>query len=159
RAAFYQASGAYGFRDQLQDTLAMLLHDPSLARSQILSAAGRQFREGDVQHWWLPGSGAGVRTTISDDIVWLAHATHHYVKTTGDDAILDENVGFIEGPVLGEGVHDAFFKPTPSGESAPLYEHCARGLGLAIARTGANGLPLILGGDWNDGMNRVGEKG
>ncbi len=159
RAAFYQASGAYGFRDQLQDTLAMLLHDPSLARSQILNAAGRQFADGDVQHWWLPESGAGVRTTISDDVVWLAHATHHYVKTTGDDAILDENMDFIEGPALGEGAHDAFFTPEPSDESATLYEHCARALGLAMMRTGANGLPLILGGDWNDGMNRVGEKG
>ncbi|HRO61304.1 MAG TPA: protein ndvB, partial [Burkholderiaceae bacterium] len=159
RAAFYQASGAYGFRDQLQDTLALLLHDSSLARSQILVAASRQFSEGDVQHWWLPGSGAGVRTTISDDVVWLAHAAHHYVKTTGDCAILDEEVGFIEGPVVADGEHDAFFTPDPSRESASLYEHCARALDLATHRTGSNGLPLILGGDWNDGMNRVGERG
>ena len=159
RAAFYQASGAYGFRDQLQDTLALLLHDASLARAQILNAAGRQFREGDVQHWWLPRSGAGVRTMISDDVVWLAHGTHRYVSVTGDAAILDENLPFLEGEMLQEGQHDAFFTPQTSKETASLYEHCARALDLAIRRTGPHGLPLILGGDWNDGMNRVGEKG
>ena len=159
RAAFYQASGAYGFRDQLQDTLALIGHDASLARAQILNAAGRQFAQGDVQHWWLPRSGAGVRTIITDDVVWLGYAAHHYVKTTGDRAILDEPVRFIDGPALKEGEHDAFFVPEPGAETASLYEHCARALDLAVARTGQNGLPLILGGDWNDGMNRVGEKG
>ncbi len=159
RAAFYQASGAYGFRDQLQDTLALIGHDPSLARAQILNAAGRQFPEGDVQHWWLPRSGAGVRTMISDDVVWLGYAAHHYVRTTGDRAILDEPVSFIEGPALVPGEHDAFFTPENSRQTAPLYEHCARALDLAMRRTGENGLPLILGGDWNDGMNRVGEAG
>ncbi|MCO5147554.1 MAG: protein ndvB [Aquamicrobium sp.] len=159
RAAFYQASGAYGFRDQLQDTLALIGHDPSLARAQILNAAGRQFAEGDVQHWWLPRTGAGVRTMITDDVVWLGYAAHHYVRTTGDRAILDVSLPFIEGPELKEGEHDAFFTPETSGETVPLYEHCARALDLAVRRTGANGLPLILGGDWNDGMNRVGEKG
>ncbi|MCO6390187.1 protein ndvB [Aliihoeflea aestuarii] len=159
RAAFYQASGAYGFRDQLQDTLALLLQDSSLARAQILNAAGRQFREGDVQHWWLPLSGAGVRTMISDDVVWLAHGTHRYVSVTGDEAILDESLPFLEGAALEEGQHDAFYTPQVSSESASLFEHCARALDLAIRRTGPNGLPLILGGDWNDGMNRVGEQG
>ncbi len=159
RSAFYQASGAFGFRDQLQDTLALLLHDPSLARAQILNAAGRQFVEGDVQHWWLPGTGAGVRTMISDDVVWLAHAAHRYVGVTGDAAILDEAVPFIEGPALAEGAHDAFFTPERSRETASLFEHCARALDLAIDRTGPHDLPLILGGDWNDGMNRVGEEG
>ena len=159
RAAFYQASGAYGFRDQLQDTLALIGHDPALARAQILNAAGRQFPEGDVQHWWLPRSGAGVRTIISDDVIWLGYAAHHYVRTTGDRAILDEQVRFVEGPALKEGEHDAFFTPETTRETAPLYEHCVRALDLAIRRTGENGLPLILGGDWNDGMNRVGEKG
>jgi cyclic beta-1,2-glucan synthetase len=159
RSAFYQASGAFGFRDQLQDTLALLLHDPSLARAQILNAASRQFAEGDVQHWWLPGTGAGVRTIISDDVVWLAYGTFHYVTTTGDRAVLDEQIRFIEGPALGEGEHDAFYTPEQSREGATLYEHCARALDLAVKRTGANGLPLILGGDWNDGMNRVGEQG
>jgi cyclic beta-1,2-glucan synthetase len=159
RSAFYQASGAYGFRDQLQDTLSLMLHDPSLARAQILNAAGRQFPQGDVQHWWLPGDGTGVRTMISDDVVWLAHATAHYVRVTGDAAILDESLCFIEGRALEEGEHDAFFTPERSAEKAALYEHCARALDLAVSRTSADGLPLILGGDWNDGMNRVGEKG
>ena len=159
RSAFYQASGAFGFRDQLQDTAALLLHDPSLARHQILEAAGRQFPEGDVQHWWLPATGAGVRTTISDDVVWLAHVTALYVGTTGETGLLDEAVPFLHGKVLDEGEHDAFFQPDRGGETAPLYDHCALALDLAIARTGPHGLPLMLGGDWNDGMNRVGEGG
>jgi cyclic beta-1,2-glucan synthetase len=159
RSAFYQASGAFGFRDQLQDTLAFLIHDPSLARAQILNAASRQFPEGDVQHWWLPRTGAGVRTMISDDVVWLAHAAAHFVKVTGDATVLDENVPFITGAALEPGQHDAFYTPQVSGEHASIYEHCSRALDLAIARTGVNGLPLFLGGDWNDGMNRVGEGG
>lgn len=159
RSAFYQASGAFGFRDQLQDTSALILHDPALCRSQILNAAGRQFPEGDVQHWWLPASGAGVRTIITDDVVWLGHITERYVRLTGDQAILDEPVPFITGPALEPGQHDLFLTPEPSGEVAPLYEHCARALDLAMARTGPHGLPLIGGGDWNDGMNRVGEGG
>ena len=156
RSAFYQASGAFGFRDQLQDTLALLAHDPSLAREQILNAARRQFPEGDVQHWWLPRTGAGVRTMISDDVVWLAHAVSRYILVTGDKAILKEALPFIEGKPLAEGEHDSFFEPQVSKTSVPLYEHCARALDLAIQRTGVDGLPLILGGDWNDGMNRVG---
>ena len=159
RAGFYQASGAYGFRDQLQDTLSLLLHDPSLARAQILNAASRQFGEGDVQHWWLPTSGAGVRTTISDDVVWLAYAAHRYVEVTGDGALLDAEIPFIEGAAVEPGKHDAFYTPQVSHETATLYEHCARALDLAVSRTGPHGLPLVLGGDWNDGMNRVGEGG
>ncbi|MBS3649526.1 DUF3131 domain-containing protein [Pseudaminobacter sp. 19-2017] len=159
RSAFYQASGAFGFRDQLQDTLAFLIHDPSLAREQILNAASRQFVEGDVQHWWLPRTGAGVRTMISDDVVWLAHGTAHYVEVTGDHSILDRKVPFITGPQLQPGEHDSFFTPEPTRETDTLYEHCALALQLAIKRSSANGLPLILGGDWNDGMNRVGEEG
>ena len=159
RTAFYQASGAFGFRDQLQDTSALILQDPSLCRRQILNAAARQFPEGDVQHWWLPRTGAGVRTMISDDVVWLGHITALYVRATGDAAILDEPVPFISGPELEPGEHDRFYQPQPSGEVSALYDHCARALDLAMARTGANGLPLILGGDWNDGMNRVGEQG
>ena len=116
RSAFYQASGAFGFRDQLQDTLALLSHDPQLARDQILNAARRQFPEGDVQHWWLPRTEAGVRTMISDDVVWLAHATAHYLLVTGDTAILREQLPFIEGPPLEEGEHDAFFTPEISRE-------------------------------------------
>ncbi|MCV0393911.1 MAG: protein ndvB [Rhizobiaceae bacterium] len=159
RSAFYQASGAFGFRDQLQDTLALLLHDPSLARAQILNAASRQFREGDVQHWWLPRTGAGVRTMISDDVVWLGHGLAHYLGVTGDDAILDEKVPFLEGEALREGEHDSFFTPELSKETATVWEHAARALDLVVRRTGENGLPLILGGDWNDGMNAVGEEG
>ena len=159
RSAFYQASGAFGFRDQLQDTLALLMHDPELARAQILNAASRQFPEGDVQHWWLPRTGAGVRTMISDDVVWLGYAVAHFVAVTGDVSILDEEVPFLTGPALKPGEHDAFFTPEPMREAVPVYEHAARGLDLAIARTAESGLPLILGGDWNDGMNRVGEGG
>lgn len=159
RAGFYQASGAYGFRDQLQDTLAFLASDPKLARTQILAAASRQFIEGDVQHWWLPSSGAGVRTMISDDVVWLAHAIDQYIAVTGDPSFLKEEVPFLEGPQLASGQHDAFFPPVISSQSADLYEHAARALDLAVARTGDHGLPLILGGDWNDGMNRVGMAG
>ncbi len=159
RSAFYQASGAFGFRDQLQDTLALMLHAPELARGQILNAAGRQFIEGDVQHWWLPRTGAGVRTIIADDVVWLAYAANRYVEVTGDRAILGENIPFIEGRKLEAHEHDAFYQPETSSEVASLYEHCARGLDLAIRRTGKSGLPLFLGGDWNDGMNRVGEGG
>ncbi|MBW3097401.1 GH36-type glycosyl hydrolase domain-containing protein [Pseudohoeflea coraliihabitans] len=159
RSAFYQASGAYGFRDQLQDTSALLLQDPGLARAQILNAAGRQFPEGDFQHWWLPRSGAGVRTMISDDVVWLPHMVARYLRFTGDQALLDEAIPFIEGRELAEGEHDAFYQPDVSATSVSLFEHCVRALNLAIARTGPNGLPLILGGDWNDGMNRVGEEG
>lgn len=159
RSAFYQASGAYGFRDQLQDTSALILHDPSLARRQIVNAAGRQFAEGDVQHWWLPATGAGVRTSISDDVVWLAHSAARYVRLTGDEAILEEPIAYLVGTVLQADQHDAFFTPDIAPLAEPLYDHCARALNLAIARTGPNGLPLMLGGDWNDGMNRVGEAG
>ncbi|MBD9593298.1 MULTISPECIES: cyclic beta-(1,2)-glucan synthase [Ensifer] len=159
RSAFYQASGAFGFRDQLQDTLAFLIHRPELARAQILNAASRQFTEGDVQHWWLPGTGAGVRTMISDDVVWLAHAVTRYCTVTGTSDLLAEKLAFITGPALEAGQHDAFYKPEISEEVGDVYEHCARALDLAIKRTGENGLPLFLAGDWNDGMNRVGEKG
>ncbi len=159
RTAFYQASGAFGFRDQLQDTLSLMLHDPSLARAQILNAAGRQFPEGDVQHWWLPETGAGVRTMISDDVVWLSYGITQYIDTTGDAAILNEVEPFLNGPALDPGEHDRFFQPETSEETATIFEHAARALDLAIDRTGERGLALILGGDWNDGMNRVGEGG
>ena len=159
RSAFYQASGAFGFRDQLQDTLSLMLHDPTLARAQILTAASRQFSEGDVQHWWLPETGAGVRTMISDDVVWLSYGITQYVETTGDAAILDEEVAFLTGPALEPGEHDRYFQPETSAKTATLFEHAARALDLAIDRTGERGLALMLGGDWNDGMNRVGEDG
>jgi cyclic beta-1,2-glucan synthetase len=158
RAAFYQASGAYGFRDQLQDAMALGIARPSLLRAQILRAASRQFPEGDVQHWWLPHNGIGVRTHISDDRVWLAYVTAHYVTLTGDRAILDEKLPFIDGPPLPRERHDAFFEPTVSENTATLFEHCRRGLEGSLT-TGEHGLPLIGTGDWNDGMNRVGEHG
>jgi len=158
RSAFYQASGAYGFRDQLQDGMALVGACPAMTRAHLLRAAGRQFVEGDVQHWWLPHSGQGVRTRISDDRVWLAYAAAHYLGATGDVPVLDEMVPFVEGQRLGVGEHDSFFLPTISDETATLFEHCARGLDGSLA-LGTHGLPLIGTGDWNDGMNRVGEKG
>ncbi len=159
RSAFYQSSGAFGFRDQLQDTLALMLQDPSLAREQLLNAARRQFPEGDVQHWWLPRTGAGVRTLISDDVVWLGYGVSHYMAVTGDKAILDEQIAFIEGAPLAPGQHDSFYTPEISKEKVSLYEHCARALDLGIKRSSEAGLSLILGGDWNDGMNHVGVEG
>jgi len=158
RSAFYQASGAYGFRDQLQDSMALVASRPDLARAHLLRASARQFVEGDVQHWWLPPTGQGVRTRISDDRIWLAFVTAHYVEASGDLAILDERVAFLEGQALRPGEHDAYFQPMVAEESGSLFEHCARGLDQSLS-VGEHGLPLIGTGDWNDGMNRVGELG
>ncbi len=163
RSAFYQASGAYGFRDQLQDGMALAVVRPDLTREHLLRAGGRQFSEGDVQHWWLPpvapgATGQGVRTRISDDVVWLAYCAVQYIETTGDAAVLDEKIPFLEGRALQPEEHDAFFMPGISDETGTLFEHCARGLDHAL-QVGEHGLPLFGTGDWNDGMNRVGEKG
>jgi cyclic beta-1,2-glucan synthetase len=158
RSAFYQSSGAFGFRDQLQDVLALVFAAPDTTRAQLLRAASRQFLEGDVQHWWHEPGGQGVRTKISDDRLWLVYGTLHYVKATGDDSVLDEQVPFLEGRPLNPDEHEAYERPSRARESASLYEHCVRALALNL-QTGAHGLPLMGSGDWNDGMNLVGAGG
>lgn len=158
RAGFYQASGAYGFRDQLQDVMALCLNHPQLTREHLLRAAARQFEPGDVQHWWLPSSGLGVRTRIADNRIWLAYVTAHYLQVTADTAVLDELAGFLGGTPLRPDQHEEVTVPPPSGASASLFEHCARALDISLV-TGAHGLPLFGTGDWNDGMNRVGMEG
>src|SRR5580765_2760558 len=158
RSGFYQSGGAYGFRDQLQDCLSILHSRPDLVKEQILLSASRQFREGDVQHWWHPPMGRGVRTTCSDDYLWLPYVVSRYVKHTGDETILDENVRFIEGRLLNPGEESNYELPAISNQSQSLYEHCKLAIQHGL-HFGSHGLPVIGSGDWNDGMDKVGNEG
>ena len=158
RTAFYQSSGAWGYRDQLQDVMALAIARPEVAREHILRAASRQFAAGDVQHWWLPVTDQGIQTRVSDDRVWLPYVVAHYLEVTEDFALLEEPVAFLEGGPLEPGQQELFAAPKPTAAKPALYEHCALALDSSLA-IGSHGLPLFGTGDWNDGMNRVGAAG
>jgi N,N'-diacetylchitobiose phosphorylase len=158
RSAYYQSGGAFGFRDQLQDSAALLYLDPSLTRAQILLHASHQFIEGDVMHWWHPPTSKGIRTRFSDDLLWLPYITAFYVASTGDATVLDASAPFVTGPHLHGLEDELFMTPVDSGMKGSVYEHCCRAIDRSLA-VGVHGLPLMGSGDWNDGMNRVGREG
>ncbi len=157
RSGYYQSAGAFGFRDQLQDSMALVHTEPHLVREHLLLCAARQFQEGDVQHWWHPPSGRGVRTRCSDDYLWLPLATCRYVLSTGDSGVLDEPIHFVEGRPVNQEEDSYYALPGRSEKAASLYDHCVRAILRGLTR-GEHGLPLIGSGDWNDGMNMVGEQ-
>ncbi|MCI3927020.1 glycosyl transferase family 36 [Paenibacillus sp. TRM 82003] len=159
RTAFYQAGGAFGFRDQLQDALAMLHTMPELTRKQILIHAAHQYVEGDVQHWWHEETERGIRTLFSDDLLWLPYVTSRYIEHTGDDTVLEETAPFLTSEPLKEGEHERYEETVRSPEIGTVYEHGVRAIDKALSRIGEHGLPLIGVGDWNDGMNLVGPDG